>query len=153
MKLVPWFWAFSWKWSKWIKELGELSELQIRALLPTLTLGLSLVKVVCCPVIRQETGMGPVKSLVNTWGGVKVVQAFSMFWSFMKRFWCGLKQKTILKLEHHLFPDLNFEKNDRVVIEEVMMHCCPSEQQRQQADNRRKALPPEVFFLLPCYWI
>ena len=53
-------------------------------------------------------------------GGSKVALAFSIFWSFMKRFWCGLKQKSILKLEHHLFLDLNFEKNDRVVIREVM---------------------------------
>ena len=66
--------------------------------------------------LRSET----IPPLVNTWGGVKVVQAFSIFWSFMKRFWCGLKQKSILKLEHHLFPDLNFDKNDRVVIKEVM---------------------------------
>jgi len=44
------------------KVLGELTELQINALLPTLTLGLSLVKVfVFCPVIGQETSKGPVK--------------------------------------------------------------------------------------------
>ena len=51
---------------------------------------------------------------------LNVWQAFSIFWSFMKRFWCDLKQKSIHNLVHHLFPDLNFDKNDRVVIKEVM---------------------------------
>ena len=36
-----------------------------------------------------------------------VCQAFTIFWSFIKRFWCGLKQKSINNLEHHLFPDRN----------------------------------------------
>ena len=52
------------KWSYELnaKVLSELSELQIKALLPTLTLGLSLVKVFrCCPVIGQETSKRHVK--------------------------------------------------------------------------------------------
>ena len=59
---------------------------------------------------------------MNTWRGVKFWKAFSIFWSFMKRFWCGLKQKSIQNLEHHVhpFPELNFEKNDHVVILEVL---------------------------------
>ena len=46
---------------KQTKVLGELSELQIKALLPTLTDSHWSKSFVCCPVIGQETSRGPVK--------------------------------------------------------------------------------------------
>ena len=64
------------------KVLGELSELQIKALFPTLTLGLSLVKVFCmlsCDWPRDQQGTSKIKIAAS----IMIFMVASLYYYFL----------------------------------------------------------------------